>query len=82
MPATMLQVKVIQSMTEVDRESWDTLVGDGSPFLEWDWLAAMERARCVTAKTGWQPQHPSRRCLPSVPQGPQHGRVRFRSLVG
>lgn len=53
----MLQVKVIQSMTEVDRESWDTLVGDGSPFLEWDWLAAMERARCVTAKTGWQPQH-------------------------
>jgi predicted N-acyltransferase len=53
----MLQVKVIQSMTEVDRESWDTLVGEGSPFLEWDWLAAMEQARCVTSKTGWQPQH-------------------------
>lgn len=57
MPATMLQVKVIKTMNEVDRESWDALVGDGSPFLEWDWLAAMEEARCVTSKTGWQPQH-------------------------
>jgi hypothetical protein len=57
MPATMLQVKVIKTMNEVERESWDTLVGDGSPFLEWDWLAAMEEARCVTPKTGWQPQH-------------------------
>jgi len=57
MPATMRQVKVIQSMKEVDREEWDALVGDGSPFLEWEWLAAMEEARCVTPKTGWQPQH-------------------------
>jgi len=53
----MLQVKVIKTMNEVDRENWDALVGDGSPFLEWDWLAAMEEARCVTPKTGWQPQH-------------------------
>jgi uncharacterized protein len=57
MPATMLQVKVIQSMHEVERDSWDALVGDGSPFLEWDWLAALEEARCAVPKTGWQPQH-------------------------
>jgi predicted N-acyltransferase len=53
----MLQVKVIQSMNEVDQEGWDALVGHGSPFLEWDWLACMEEARCVTPKSGWQPQH-------------------------
>lgn len=57
MPATMLQVKVLQSMQEVDRDQWDTLVGEGSPFLEWDWLASMEEARCVTSRTGWQSQH-------------------------
>ena len=57
MPATMLQVKVIQNINKVDQESWDALVGSGSPFLEWDWLSAMEEARCVTSKTGWQPQH-------------------------
>lgn len=44
-------------MSEVDRGSWDTLVGDGSPFLEWDWLASLEEARCVAPKVGWQPQH-------------------------
>ncbi|HKA54551.1 MAG TPA: GNAT family N-acetyltransferase [Candidatus Binatia bacterium] len=44
-------------MQEVERDSWDALVGDGSPFLEWDWLASLEEARCVTPKTGWQPQH-------------------------
>jgi predicted N-acyltransferase len=53
----MLQVKVIQGMGEVDRGAWDALVGDGSPFLEWDWLACMEEARCVTSRGGWQPQH-------------------------
>ena len=57
MPSSMLQVKVIKSMAEVDRVAWDTLVGDGSPFLEWDWLASMEEAKCTVPKTGWQPQH-------------------------
>jgi len=49
----MLQVKVLQSMQEVVRDQWDALVGDGSPFLEWDWLASMEEARCVVSRTGW-----------------------------
>lgn len=53
----MLQVKVLQGMQDVAREQWDALVGGGSPFLEWDWLASMEESRCVTPRTGWQPQH-------------------------
>lgn len=57
MPGTMLQVKVLKNMLDVTREQWDALVGDGSPFLEWDWLASMEESRCVTSRTGWQPQH-------------------------
>ena len=57
MPATMLQVKVIQSMQEVNQADWDALVGNSSPFLEWGWLSSMEDARCVTPKTGWQSQH-------------------------
>jgi predicted N-acyltransferase len=53
----MLQVKVLQSMQDVERDQWDALVGAGSPFLEWDWLASMEESRCVVSRTGWQPQH-------------------------
>lgn len=53
----MLQVKVLQSMLDVDEAQWDALVGTGSPFLEWAWLSSMEEARCVGTRTGWQPQH-------------------------
>ncbi|MCS6924810.1 MAG: GNAT family N-acetyltransferase, partial [Candidatus Binatia bacterium] len=53
----MVQVKIAQGMHEIDRQAWDALVGDGSPFLEWDWLACLEESRSVTARTGWQPQH-------------------------
>jgi predicted N-acyltransferase len=57
MPATTLQVKVIESLQEVNPAEWDALVGDASPFLEWGWLSSMEESRCVVPKTGWQPQH-------------------------
>ncbi|MGH7966103.1 MAG: GNAT family N-acetyltransferase, partial [Candidatus Binatia bacterium] len=53
----MLHVKILRSINEVTRDAWDALVRDGSPFVEWDWLAGLEDARCVTAKGGWQPQH-------------------------
>ena len=32
-------------------------MGDGSPFLEWDWLVALEEAGAVGPETGWLPQH-------------------------
>lgn len=45
-------------MTDIDRAQWNALVGlGGSPFLEWDWLAALEESGCVSAKTGWAPHH-------------------------
>ena len=45
-------------MADIARAEWDALLGpDGSPFLEWDWLDALEQSGCVTAKTGWAPHH-------------------------
>ena len=44
-------------MAEIDQSDWDALVGDGSPFLEWDWLDGLERTGCVSPETGWVPQH-------------------------
>src|SRR5215468_4946843 len=35
---------------------WNALVGDASPFLEWEWLASLEEAGCVGARTGWLPR--------------------------
>ncbi len=53
----MTTVRVLASIQEAPRAAWDALVGDGSPFLEWDWLAALEEAGTVTPETGWLPQH-------------------------
>src|SRR5262245_60796670 len=44
-------------MADVPREAWDALVAEESPFLEWEWLAALEDGETVNRKTGWLPQH-------------------------
>jgi len=53
----MYEVRAVRALGEVGREEWDALIGGGSPFLEWDWLAALEGSGCVARKTGWLPQH-------------------------
>ncbi len=44
-------------MSEVDSVTWDELVGDGPPFLRWDFLSALEAGSCATPERGWLPQH-------------------------
>jgi predicted N-acyltransferase len=52
------EIELVRGISEIDRREWDALVGpNGSPFLEWDWLAALEEAGCVAPKTGWGPHH-------------------------
>jgi len=52
------QITLVRQIADIDRAEWDALVGpDGSPFLEWDWLDALEQSGCVTARTGWAPHH-------------------------
>jgi uncharacterized protein len=52
------EVTLVRRMADIDREEWDALLGpDASPFLEWDWLDALEQSGCVTTKTGWAPHH-------------------------
>lgn len=65
-------MRLLSSLGEIDRAEWDALVGpQGSPFLEWDWLAGLEESGCVAAETGWQPQHlvvrSDRRLVAAVP---------------
>jgi predicted N-acyltransferase len=51
-------IKLVRRMADIERDEWDALLAEnGSPFLEWDWLDALEQSGCVTAKTGWAPHH-------------------------
>lgn len=52
----MLQIEMLEGVAEIPREDWNALVGDDSPFLEWDWLASLEHSQSVGADTGWLPK--------------------------
>jgi len=50
------KLELLDGVAEAPRASWDALVGDESPFLEWDWLASLEHAGSVGGETGWLPR--------------------------
>jgi predicted N-acyltransferase len=50
------EIEILEGIAEVPREAWNALVGDQSPFLEWDWLASLEQAGAVGDETGWGPR--------------------------
>jgi len=52
-----VSLRVVQKVAEVSQEDWDSLVGNVSPFLKWDWLDSLEQSGCVNEKTGWLPHH-------------------------
>ncbi len=56
-----LTVEVVPSIKEIPEEAWNALLGEGdeaSPFLEWNFLAALEDAQTLGEDNGWIPQIP------------------------
>ena len=49
----MLSLEWADGVNRVARDEWNALVGEESPFLEWDWLASLEDAGAVGAESGW-----------------------------
>ncbi|MBW2542970.1 MAG: GNAT family N-acetyltransferase [Deltaproteobacteria bacterium] len=52
----MLSFEWTEGVGDVARDEWDALVGDETPFLEWDWLASLEDAGAVGPESGWLPR--------------------------
>ncbi|HTW74260.1 MAG TPA: GNAT family N-acetyltransferase [Steroidobacteraceae bacterium] len=50
------QLRVLERIDEVPARQWNALCGD-YPFLRHEFLAALEHTGCVSARTGWTPQH-------------------------
>ena len=51
------KAEVIDSLDAVKAADWDRLAGSDNPFISHAYLYALEESGCVTAETGWQPQH-------------------------
>lgn len=52
-----MRVEIHSSLVELGREAWDSLSAGATPFVEWEWLSALEESGCVRPETGWLPQH-------------------------
>ncbi|MCC6641987.1 MAG: GNAT family N-acetyltransferase [Deltaproteobacteria bacterium] len=52
----MTEIEIADGIADLPRAEWDALVADGSPFLEWDWLASLEASGAVGGDTGWTPR--------------------------
>jgi predicted N-acyltransferase len=52
-----LAIKIVRKVAAVPRDTWDGLLGSGSPFMKWDWLDSFEQTGCVNEETGWLPHH-------------------------
>jgi len=56
-----ISLSVIDSLSRVDRSAWNAVANpDGAPydpFVDWDFLQALEASGCVRPATGWTPRH-------------------------
>ncbi|WP_412722758.1 GNAT family N-acetyltransferase [Alteromonas sp. D210916BOD_24] len=51
------KIRVIDQISDLPKEHWNSLVKDAGPFLAYDFLSAMEESGCCGDKTGWIPCH-------------------------
>jgi len=46
-------LELADGVRSLPRGQWNALVGEESPFLEWDWLAGLEETGVVGRESGW-----------------------------
>ncbi|HXZ87738.1 MAG TPA: GNAT family N-acetyltransferase, partial [Candidatus Binataceae bacterium] len=52
------ELAVVERIRDIPRDDWNALLDlQDSPFLDWDWLCAMEESGSAARKTGWAPYH-------------------------
>lgn len=52
-----LKIEFHQDLQNILPERWNSLVGDSSPFLEYEFLDALQKTGCTGPQTAWQPHY-------------------------
>ena len=47
----------LDSIAKISPDNWNKLVGSDYPFLQYEFLFALEKSGCTTAQSGWKPHH-------------------------
>lgn len=57
MPESVLEIQAGLSIKDIEPHAWNALVKNQSPFVQYEFLLALEQSRSACAETGWQPFH-------------------------
>lgn len=56
-----MQLEIVDRLFAVDRAEWNAIANPPGaaydPFLDWDFLEALEASGCAAPDTGWSPRH-------------------------
>ena len=52
-----MRIRVLNSISEIAANDWNALTGASNPFLQHEFIHALEESRCASEETGWQPAH-------------------------
>src|ERR1700751_362288 len=56
--AATIEVSIVEGIDRIVGEDWNALLAeDDSPFVDWDWLFAMENSKSAVRASGWGPCH-------------------------
>ena len=56
--AQTVKAEVVSGIAKIPRAQWNALLGpEETPFLDWDWLSAMEQSKSAVPDSGWRPHH-------------------------
>jgi len=51
------EINVYDSISSIDRDLYNNIVDAGNPFLEYEFLDALEKSGCVGPHTAWDPRY-------------------------
>ena len=49
--------RFLDSIAQIDAQSWNALAGSAQPFVRHEFLLALEESGCAAPHTGWTPKH-------------------------
>ena len=52
-----LEISFIQSIEQISVEAWGKVINCDYPFIQYDFIKALEVSGATSAKSGWLPYH-------------------------
>ena len=57
MPSPRSEIFFIDSLKKIKKEDWNSCVDNDHPFIQYEFLFALEESKSACSQTGWKPYH-------------------------